>query len=379
MGILSFLSGLLGSFGNAAASGVGSGLLSRIFGLSAAEREQNAFNANEAEKNREWQSLQLQNQNAFNATEAEKSRQFQADQASTQYQRGVADMQAAGLNPALAYGQGGASAMQGATASAGSAPSGSAASGSGRGLAVGLSDLMQMALMKSQIDKTEHEIGQIDANTNLINRNAEYRGLEIGFFNPLNEAKLKQIDSQLKNDEVQRRLHESGISANEAKAALDTKNALLAGIDAQTRNYLNQLEVQQRVAQVGLTYANTAEQRKRVEMYDAQITETLQRAITEAAQAGLYDQQTQNLLIEQGILQYDSEDKAYRVSHKKLSFTLDCVGKAVGALGSIATSFGAAGVGAKAFQSMSGVKSAVGGSLWTPGSLNAFGANYGMH
>lgn len=54
--------------------------------------------------------------NAANAAQAEKNRQFQERLSSTSYQRGVDDLKKAGLNPALAYGHGGATTPTGSTA-----------------------------------------------------------------------------------------------------------------------------------------------------------------------------------------------------------------------------------------------------------------------
>lgn len=60
-----------------------------------------------------------QNQsNKANAANVDKQIAFQKQQSETQYQRAVADMQKAGLNPALAYQQGGNAAESGAAARA---------------------------------------------------------------------------------------------------------------------------------------------------------------------------------------------------------------------------------------------------------------------
>lgn len=77
----------------------------------------NAAQAAEAQKNRDFQQTSAREAMQFEADQAKLNRDFQLEMSNTAYQRATADLRAAGLNPMLAYSQGGASTSSGSTAS----------------------------------------------------------------------------------------------------------------------------------------------------------------------------------------------------------------------------------------------------------------------
>lgn len=85
----------------------------------------NAWSAEQAQKQMDFQSAQAALERAYGSAEAAKNRDWQKMMSDTAHQREIADLKAAGLNPVLsAMGGNGASVGSGATASRSSAPSG---------------------------------------------------------------------------------------------------------------------------------------------------------------------------------------------------------------------------------------------------------------
>ncbi|WNK13015.1 MAG: DNA pilot protein [Microvirus sp.] len=108
--------------------------------------------------------------NQFNVQQAQANRDFQERMSSTSFQRGVKDMQAAGLNPMLAYSQGGASTPGGATTAPAVIRSASASQEASAQAAAQqvLQSKVQTDLIAAQADKTRSETMDQKVNTAML-------------------------------------------------------------------------------------------------------------------------------------------------------------------------------------------------------------------
>lgn len=139
----------------AAGAAIGSALLANK-----GQQDANDAQAEQAQLNRD-----------FNSAEAAKTREWQQNMRQTQYQTAVSDLKAAGLNPMLAYQQGGAGTPSGATASSSSMPQ------IGNKVAAALTagaQAAQIMNLKAQTEKTQADTEvshatakQVEAQTHL--------------------------------------------------------------------------------------------------------------------------------------------------------------------------------------------------------------------
>lgn len=280
--------------------------------------------------------------NAFNSEEAQKNRDWQEFMSNTSYQRAVSDMQSAGVNPALLMGRG---------SSGASTPSGSAASGSLGASPIGLSEIMQLFKFRKDLKMIDAQIANTgadsflkraqamsaQANAGLAGAQTQLVQKQVKAFDPMNEAQLSNLKSDLQTKEVQRRLSEAHISLADAQREVELNNAFLSAIDIKYRDELNSLNVRLRISELGLNQARQNE-------IGAHINELYQRAILEAAEAGNLDQQTINLAKQAEILDWNEQEHKFTVDHQKADRNWRIAGQVVGAVtGAVGAAAGVAG------------------------------------
>lgn len=200
-------------------------------GLTGAEREANAFTAAESEKAREWQErMYLKYESPVGQ---------------------VSQLKAAGLNPALMYGQA-------PTGSVDSSPAMGSVSPSAPENLLGV--LMQFATLKADIDKTKAETRNINANTFGKETENQYLAEQIQL--GLNERKIN-IDAAL-----------AGIRKIDSEIGLNTALARVYDSDVELKNSqisLNQIEEGIKVLQKSLIIAQTNSEYKKAQMLDLDI------------------------------------------------------------------------------------------------------------
>lgn len=166
-------------------------------------------------------------------TEAQyNEREYQTEMANTSFQRQVADMKQAGLNPSLLYGSGAGSGAP--------VPDQTGAGDNGSSLGE-LMNLMlvgkQAKLLEAQAAKTTQEAGKIDRETAWIDR--------------LNDAQLKENMSRV-------RLNESTIDLNAYDKAYKAAQTALVDVQSKHQGALMQAQTKGAQAKAALDYAEAA-------------------------------------------------------------------------------------------------------------------------
>lgn len=169
--------------------------------------------------------------NATSAAMAQKQMDFQERMSSSAYQRAMADMSKAGLNPMLAYSQGGASSPAGAM------PTITPVDGMAKGFSDALKSSVATAYQKKELDKV---LEQKDADIGLAKEatNAKATESKVNLANASQiEMQMKQIAEQVKNLKIDR-----DVKTQQARALQIENTINTLGMAAKSQKLMNELE-----------------------------------------------------------------------------------------------------------------------------------------
>lgn len=184
--------------------------------------------------------IQQNKQNAFNAQEAQKNRDWEEHMSNTAFQRQVTDMQAAGVNPALMYG--------GAGASGASTPSGSAASSAGFNA---LADAISVAKLGEELKGMKLDNSNKERTGEGIALDNEQKRQLIEWYPKLNESTVSEIASRIK-------VNDSAISLNLSQKELNDVNAAVREVEKEWIPKINEAKTESDKASAARNYAEAA-------------------------------------------------------------------------------------------------------------------------
>lgn len=175
----------------------------------------------------------------FNREEAKVNREWQEHMSSTSYQRAVGDMRKAGLNPMLAYSQGGAPQGSGATATAGSLQR---MENTGANAAASAASAMQLANIAAQTDNIKADTELKDAQAQQARSSAYKSATETGKIIEVDMPKIRQE-----------------IALLEKQNLTEAQNTLLREAEVNLRKF----DAMLRDGEIDLTYAKAKVERVR--------------------------------------------------------------------------------------------------------------------